>query len=97
METNTETTTPKKAPRKVVAKVAKKTGKKTGAKKSSAKVVSKPAGDGIALKTICGQLKIEPRAARRKLRNAELDFHDHRDRWTFTPKQAERVKEILRA
>lgn len=96
METNTQTTTPAQAA-KTPRKAPKKVTKKAGAKKTTAKVVSKPASEGIALKTICGQLKIEPRAARRKLRNAELDFHDHRDRWTFTPKQAERVKELLRA
>lgn len=91
METNTETNT--QAPAKV-----RRVTKKAAAKKATKKVVSKSeAGSGIPLKTICGQLKIEPRLARRKLRNAELSFHGMRERWTFTPSQATKVKEILRA
>jgi hypothetical protein len=100
METNTETTssTPAKVPRKVSAKPPKKVAKK-GAKlvKKVAKSV-KPDADGkVALKTICAKLDIEPRLARRKLRNAELSFHDKRDRWNFTTAQAAKVQEILSA
>jgi hypothetical protein len=101
METNTETTatTPSKPVK--ASKAPKKGVSKTGAKlvkKAAPKVASKPDADGkVALKTICAKLDIEPRLARRKLRNAELAFHDHRDRWNFTKAQAEKVTEILRA
>lgn len=93
----TETTAPAPAAAKPARKPAKKAEKKTAVKKSGAKLVKQADGDRVALKTLCSQLKIEPRAARRKLRAAELSFHDHRDRWNFTPKQAEKVKEVLRA
>lgn len=85
---DTQTATPK-APRKVgPKKVTKVTTKAATAVKTD---------DGrIALKSICSKLQIEPRAARRKLRNADLGFHDHRDRWSFTEKQAEKVREILK-
>lgn len=48
------------------------------------------------LKTICASLRIEPKAARRKLRAAGLSFHAARERWTFTESQAARVREILK-
>lgn len=96
METSTETAATTslapKAPRKAPKKVTKV------AKKSSAKLVTKStASDGIALKSICSALKIEPRLARRKLRAAKLAFHGARERWTFNAAQATKVKEILRA
>lgn len=78
---------------------AKRPPRKTGkAPKAAPKAkAAKPADDGkIALKTICAGLKIEPKAARRKLRKAEgLAFHGKRDRWTFTDLQAAKVREIL--
>lgn len=67
---------------------------------SSAKKVvksEKAAGSAVVLKTICSQLKIEPKAARRKLRAAKLSFHGSRERWTFAPGQAKQVREILSA
>lgn len=97
METNTETTTATPAP---AAKPARKTGvKKAGkqAKSSGAKLVKKAPTDGTPLKSICAKLRIEPRLARRKLRAANLAFHDKRDRWTFTPAQAAKVTELLKA
>lgn len=96
METNTEATATSIAPTKPARRAAKKVSK-TAAKKSTAKLVKKSDGDGIALKSICGQLKMEPRLARRKLRAAGLAFHGKRERWTFTPTQATKAKEILRA
>lgn len=88
METNT---TPAPAP--------KRTPRKTGKTVAKAPAKSKAAptnGKGkIALKTICSNLKVEPKAARRKLRKSELAFHALKDRWMFTAAQAERVKEIL--
>lgn len=51
----------------------------------------------VALKTICSQMKIDPKAARRKLRKAELSFHGERERWTFTEAQAAKVKEVLKS
>lgn len=49
----------------------------------------------IPLKAICAKIGKDPKMARRKLRNADLSFHDARDRWNFTKVQAEKVKEIL--
>lgn len=49
----------------------------------------------LVLKSICGELKIEPKAARRKLRAAGLEFHGKRERWTFNPKQAQQVRSLL--
>lgn len=82
---------PKKRPasakqKKVAAKPVKSIGKQIAA-----------AGSGTPLKTICAKLKIEPKLARRKLRAAKLDFHGHRERWTFNARQAEKVAEILSA
>lgn len=91
------TTMPEEEETKMAKKVSKKSTaskKKTTVKKAD----TAKADDGrIPLKRICGQLGIEPRLARRKLRNAELSFHDTRDRWAFTAAQAEKVKEVLRA
>ena len=95
METNTETTnaTPTPAPKKA----AKKSAAAKPAAKSTAKLVKKAPTDGTPLKTICAKLKIEPRLARRKLRAADLAFHGKRERWVFTPAQAAKATEILRA
>lgn len=62
---------------------------------------SKPAARRIvkektALKSLCSQLRIEPKAARRTLRKAGLSFHGMRERWIFTPKQLEQAREILK-
>lgn len=49
------------------------------------------------LKSICGSLKIDPKAARRLLRKSPgLSFHGSRERWTFTEAQAEKVRELLK-
>lgn len=99
METNTETTT---APAPAAKPAAKKSAapKKAAkpAAKSTAKLVKKSdPKDGIPLKAVCAKLKIEPRLARRKLRAADLAFHGKRERWVFTPAQAAKATEILRA
>lgn len=83
METQTTTPTP----------VTKRAPRKTGKKASKPPVAD---GKKTALKTICGALKIEPKAARRKLRAAGLGFHGKRERWMFTPAQATKVRELLK-
>jgi len=101
METQTASTTSiAPPPAAKVRKVVKKVGK--AAKKSAkpaVKVATKTTrtGDGTPLKSICSQLKIEPRLARRKLRAANLAFHGAKERWSFTDAQTAKVKEILRA
>jgi len=102
METNTDTAAttslaPSKPARKPAAKKAAKPAAKQAAAKSTAKLVKKASGEGIALKSICAKLKIEPRLARRKLRAANLAFHGKRERWNFTVAQAAKATEILRA
>lgn len=90
METNTTTTTPEATKPVRKPKLVKKA--KPAAKPAKAKL----AKGKIALKTICATLKVDPKAARRKLRKSELAFHASRDRWQFTEAQAERVRELLR-
>lgn len=87
MDTTEATTTPatKRAPRK------------TGKKAPVVKTATVKADGKIALKSICKDLKIEPKAARRKLRKADLSFHGKRERWSFAPGQATKVREILSA
>lgn len=91
MTTETTTAPATEAPATAPAKAPRKTGKKAAAVKAAKRTDGK-----LALKTLCAQLKIEPKAARRKLRAAKLSFHDHRDRWFFTEAQAARVREVLR-
>jgi hypothetical protein len=56
----------------------------TTAKKTAPKKVSTKSTDGlIPLKTLCKDLEIDPRMARRKLRKAKISGHDARDRWSF--------------
>lgn len=50
----------------------------------------------IALKSICSQLRIEPKAARRTLRKSSLSFHGAKERWVFTEAQAQKVRDILK-
>jgi len=50
--------------------------------------------DIIDLKTICAQLKIEPRLARRRLRASKFEARE--GRWSFTPAQAAQVKALLK-
>jgi hypothetical protein len=77
----TETTT-STAP----AAAPKKAPRKTGA----------PRAEKTALKSLCSQLKIEPKAARRKLRKAGFSWHGSRERWVMTAAQLEKVREILK-
>lgn len=62
---------------------------------TNAKTTSTKSETRVPLKRICADLKMEPRLARRKLRNADLSFHDSRDRWSFTKAQVPKVKAIL--
>jgi hypothetical protein len=89
---------------KVVAKVAKQKAKviakatSTAIKAAPAKVVKKAPVDltgKIELKSICQELKLDPKAARRTLRKSGLDFHEMRGRWVFTEKQAEKARAVL--
>lgn len=50
----------------------------------------------IPLKSLCSQLRIEPKAARRKLRAAGFSWHGSRERWDMTAKQAEAARNILK-
>lgn len=63
------------------APAARKTGKKI---------------ERTVLKTICATLKIDPKAARRKLRKAGFSWHGSRERWSMTEAQAAKVREILK-
>jgi hypothetical protein len=90
-------TKPEKTKKKVVkAKAESKEVKKPLKGSIQKKVPVDAKSDGkIELKTICGQLNLDPKAARRILRNSKLDFHADRGRWAFTEKQAESVKALL--
>jgi hypothetical protein len=74
-------------------KSSKKVSKKTTAKK----VATKSANGLIPLKKICQQLKLDPKMARRKLRDEGVKGHDAKSRWQFTAAQAKRVKAVLQA
>lgn len=88
----------KRAAKPAAKRSAKAPAKAAAPKKSSAKLVTKAATtDGIALKTICAKLKIEPKLARRRLRAAKLAWHDPKSRWNLTAKQATQVTELLRS
>lgn len=39
--------------------------------------------DVVPLKRLCLEAKVDPKAARRKLRKAKFDFHALKDRWSF--------------
>lgn len=52
-------------------------------------------GAKVELKTICKELKLDPKAARRLLRKSDMDFHPTRGRWLFTEKQAEKARSVL--
>lgn len=51
----------------------------------------------VVLKSICKDLNMEPKAARRKLRKAGLSFHSAKERWVIPAAQVAKVKETLRA
>lgn len=95
MENPTTVTPPAATPAPAAKKAPRKTGKKAPAKQAAKPSTSNNSGK-TPLKSICQKLKIEPKAARRKLRKAGLAFHAKRDRWLFTPAQAERVTELLK-
>lgn len=117
--TNTSKSSPKSAPRTKLSAKAKKPVK-VAAKKEAAPLASKepartigatevPKG-GIALKTLCAQIGIVPKVARRELRKVRREAvetkeknplvkHDLHTRWVFAkgdPQIAE-IKKILQA
>lgn len=75
------------------SKVAKKTPAPKAVKKAAPSTATTPGK--IALKTLCQELKLDPKAARVKLRRAKLGFHDATNRWEFTATQADKVREVL--
>ncbi len=82
-----ETTEETKGPRKV----------KPGVRKKNTTSAAATTEKGTTLAAICKSLKIEPRTARRKLRNAD-GVPAVGDRWTWTKaSDVEKVKKILQA
>lgn len=82
----TETSASLKAPKKPSKKASPKKAKK--AKKSEANVVS--------LSDICQELKIEPRVARRKLRNSDIKKPAAGWEWKPGDTDIDAVKELLK-
>lgn len=80
----------KRRRRKVAKKVVKTASKK--------RTVEQPTGKLIALKTICAEMDLDPKATRVKLRRlvqkGELD-HDMNSRWEFTKARAKEVRALL--
>lgn len=62
---------------------------------TSPKKVTKKA-ERTVLKTICASLRIDPKAARRRLRKAGFSWHGSRERWTMNAAQEAKVREILK-
>lgn len=87
-ETSTDTPATKRPPRK--------TGKAKVKAKVKAKATATPEDGKLALKSICSQLRIEPKKARRILRKAGFSWHDLGERWRMTDAQAQRVRDTLR-
>jgi len=62
-------------------------------------VAAAPTGKLIPLKRICEEMDLDPKATRVKLRRlaakGELEFHDHSQRWEFTPAQAKEIRAAL--
>lgn len=80
----------------------KRTSVKKTAPSKKKTVREEVSGDGkIALKTICGQLGLDPKATRVRLRRmvqkGDIDFHDPNGRWEFTKAQAKQIKAHLSA
>lgn len=87
----------KAAPKKAAAKPVKKVGtKNTG-------TVHNAVADGkmMVLKALCGECKVDPRIARRRLRAAKIspitriDTNRPRDRWVFAAKDLKSIKAII--
>ena len=59
----------------------------------------KAKGKTVALKALCAQLDLDPKATRVKLRRliatGKIDFHDQSQRWEFTPAQVKVIREHL--
>ena len=70
--------------------------KKAPAKRAPAKKApAAKASNVISLKELLRNTDIDPKAARRKLRNADISGHDPKARWEFTPAQAKKAKTAL--
>jgi hypothetical protein len=79
----------------------KKTVETAPSKKKTAGLKANAVSDGklIPLKRLCEQMDLDPKATRVKLRRliakGEIDFHDHSQRWEFTPAQAKEIRQVL--
>lgn len=79
----------------------KKTVQAAPSKKRTDGLKANAVSDGkmIPLKKICEQMDLDPKATRVKLRRmiakGEIDFHDHSQRWEFTPAQAKEIRAAL--
>lgn len=77
----------------------KKTVAATSKKRTVQASSSKDDGKMIPLKRICEQMDLDPKATRVKLRRliakGEIKFHEHSQRWEFTPAQAKEVRAAL--
>lgn len=84
-----EVSTKKKIKKPTKVKKVKKVSKPAKA----AKKVKAAASDGTPLSSICKTLKMEPRTARRILRNAGVKNTD--GRWNFNASGAEKARKVL--
>ncbi len=87
-----------------MSKTNRKNVRRPASKKSAKKSAAAPAKtEGrIALKTICAELGLDPKASRVRLRRAwrkegeeNVAFHEKGARWDLTPAQAKEVRAIL--
>ena len=89
----------KPAIKKAVKKAIDANPAKAPAVKKIVKKADKPApANVVTLKQLCAELKIEPRLARRRLRNAKLDSHGARDRWSWAAgsKQLDQIRDLIK-
>lgn len=86
---------PKKAPRKV-SKAAEKAPKKPAKEREALKADREASGEIVTIQSICKELNVEGRVARRKLRGS--DIVKPGDSWTWEAGHADiqRVKELLK-
>lgn len=70
----------------------------TRKKTTKRKVAAAPKRAGakvIPLKELIRNSDLDPKIARRRLRAADIQGHDPKARWEFTPSQAKKAKEAL--
>lgn len=100
---DTNTTAPAKGPKKKVAKAAAAPAKGGAKKKAAAaapvakKSAPAPAADSnqVSLAELCKELKLEPAAARRRLRGAEGFERDGRWAWKANSPELKKVRSLL--